>query len=259
LKHLILISGVFILSGIVGYITGKDATATYEGSITCLYNDLHKKTYGEMIEQLNHYIKDTNYPLIGQLLNINETLASDISGIKAVNVSGSPLQDDFTTEKLPFYIIYTLKNPQSAHAINIGVLYYLRNCTYNREHRKIIVDHAFEKIRFIDHQLQLLDSMKEGFTGYLRQGRHGSAEPVSFNIKDLYKESQELFDSKLENQWSTRYDNSVEILYESYPSKIVTASTRYRMAIISACGITLFLLALLYLNQLSKAELNEQK
>ena len=243
IKNLILLLLVLICFGIVGFFSGHDKTEHYEAGITCTYNDLHKKSYGEMIVILNDYLKDHQYEYVAKSLGITNLEAQSILSIKAQNVTGGALQEDFSQEKLPFYIKYIILNPTYASKINSGIMYYLQNCSYNTVRRNIRVNNAHQKIAFLAHQLNQMDSIKLAYYNYFEKGRNGSSEPIDLKVDNLFKESEVLFNNKQDAEWVIHFDNSVETIYEVMPIKINISATHYKnMALSLICGFIVFII-----------------
>lgn len=229
--YVLLFMGVL---GGIGYFTGKDGKKEYEAGITCVYNELHKKSYGEMILLLNSYVTGNETGNIVSALRIDEKIAASITHIQALNIVGSPLHEDMSMEKLPFYIRYTTSDPSSYQIINMSLIKYLQDCDYNLARRKIRIDNAQERIAYLNHQLASLDSLKAGYTGYFEKGRTSNSEPADIKAENLYKESEALFTGKQDQQWTLHFDNSVEIVYQQLPVIKFTPATHMRNALLGA-------------------------
>lgn len=251
-RHALVIISVVLIVGAAGYFTGQPASQHYEGRMTCLHNALHKKMYGEMIDLLNTLVHNRQTADIAQLLTIDEAVASQILSVSATNIAGSKLSEDLSTEKLPFYLSFTMQSPVHHSALSAGLIYYLQHNQYNEAHRKITLDHAADKIKFLDHQLGILDSMKHAYMHYMANGRNVSSEPVDLKMSDLFKESRDLFQQRQDNEWTSRYDNSVEVIYTSAPLIIQSPSTQWKRGILAALAAGIALSVIFYFIDLSK-------
>jgi hypothetical protein len=216
-----------LVGGIAGYWKYKNQPVYYEGGITCVYSELHKKIYGEMILTLDKYIKDDADAMVAKLLNIDPETARNLKEIKALNIAGKPLHEDVTMEKLPFYIKYQTTDPANAQKINSGLLNYLRSGEFNRSRKEVRLSNAENKIQFIDKQLTILDSIKRNFYNYhqLSKNADQTNSMMKFDVAELFKESERLFNLKQDAEWVLRFDDSVEMIDESLPtSKVMHAS-----------------------------------
>src|SRR6185437_5880623 len=106
LRRYYLVAGlVFALIVGGGYYFLKNSSYNYyEAGMACEFNSMSYKTYGEMLQNLDILVKTHSYPTLAQTLEIPVPDAQRILSIDAVNMSGSPLYEDITADKFPFYI-----------------------------------------------------------------------------------------------------------------------------------------------------------
>lgn len=223
------------------YLTEKQEPY-YEAGLTCTFNDLHKKTFGEMIVLLNTYIQQGQTAILTEELQVNEEATRSLIFIRASNILGSPLQDDFTTERLPFYIKIGLHQPEYAEAIQDGILRYLQQNEYSASRRKVSLENAWNKMNYVNQQMGMLDSIKRAYRYALLQDKLSGIQQVEIHPERIFKESDSLFNVLQEANWVLKIDNSVEKIYTQRPTMQVFPDQTKRNATFGAsAGILLFL------------------
>lgn len=235
---------LFILMTIAGYSVGRFMTGTkppiFETGQALTFNELHKKTYGEMVVLLNVYIEQQQVNRLEEVLQISEPAARSMLYVKALNVAGSPLHEDYSMEKLPFYIKTGLNDTGYFREINRGMLSYLQNNTYSSSRRKVKIENATQKINYITHQLNILDSLKRNYGSALLQNGQGGLARIDLNPERIFREADSLFNASQDANWVLKIDDSVELLYEQAPVSIFQPDHGKRNATLGALSGLLF-------------------
>lgn len=192
----LLLIGLFIGGG-YGFYKFKQTPAYFEGQASFTYNELHKKTYGEMTDKLRTLVHSKSYKTLANLLAISETDAECIYDIEALTISGSQLSQDLTTSKMPFYVHLKLTNGQLENVLLESIENYYNN---NYQARTIIERTTAQmraRIIHLNSELQKLDSLKRAYQFYLLE-KNNNANPTvnAFNPIDLFTASEKLFNTK---------------------------------------------------------------
>ena len=196
-----------------GYLKFKQTPAYFEGQAAFTYNELHKKTYGEMTDKLRTLVHSKSYRSLSKLLAISETDAQNIYDIEAITISGSQLSQDLTTSKMPFYVHVKLTNRQSDEALLNSIETYFNN---NYQARTIIERTTAQmraRIVHLNSELQKLDSLKRAYQFYLLE-KNNNVNPTvnAFNPIDLYTASEKLFNTKSDLEAAVNDFKAVKIL-----------------------------------------------
>lgn len=208
----LLLTGV-LLGGGFAYYKQQRARPFFEGKATLTFSDFNKKMFGEMTEKLRGLANSGSYKTLSEKLNINEEDAKKIIDIEAINIAGSPLADDITEGKQPFYIRVKLKDRQLADTLLVRVESYFNN---NPQVKSLMVNNSRkmrERLEYITAQLQKLDSLKAAYQFYLAHQSAASSGTINtFNPVDLYTTSEKLYATKTDLEWGIINYKVVKIL-----------------------------------------------
>lgn len=178
-----------------------------------IYQDLHKKTYGEMTDQLNRMIGTQAYKPLAKALNITESQASQMISVEALNMYGSKLSEDITTEKSPFYIRVNTLDKKAFDSLAQKICdYFNRNPYYAATVKRKQIRLA-EEIDQLKHELLLLDSIKYQYirsNGAIRSSATLHSE--AFNPVLLFDKSIDISRSITEKKADLNDVQSVELL-----------------------------------------------
>lgn len=208
----ILLIGV-IGGGMFGYLQFQKKTPYFEVQASFTFNELHKKIYGEMTDKLQQLVSTHSNKTLSELLKLKEQEAMNILDIQALTVSGTPLSEDLSIGKLPFYIKVKLKDRNVAAPLLISLENYYNN---NPQAKTIIENSTLQmksRITYLNSELQKLDSLKRAYQFYLMQQPLNSNTTVNtFNPIELYKESEKLFNIKSDLESAITNFKAVKIL-----------------------------------------------
>ena len=217
-KYTVLIG--LIAGLLIGYLFYATRPVYYKVSMVVEFNELTKKTYAEMLDQLNNLTAPSSVPKLSQELNIPAESAAKISFIDSRNINDDPLETDTSTRKWqPFKIILGLKNSSGSDTLQQAVVNYLNNSPMlkkiKQEQRKITLD----KLSFINSDLQKLDSLKLEYNRFLSRPNAATFYNNAFNPADLFVQSSALAREKeILMRWLTIDSAAVSVIDGFKPS-----------------------------------------
>lgn len=91
-----------------------------------VFNSINKKYYGDLLFDLDQLVDLKEYNKLGDLLNIDTKLASNIVSLKAKNIVNSKLHEDFTEGKIPFYVHLKVVKNGSITKLQTAITLYLQ-------------------------------------------------------------------------------------------------------------------------------------
>lgn len=196
LTHVLFKSKYYVLTGLLiglllGYVYYTTRPVFYRVSMVVEFNELTKRTYAEMLEQLNKLTGST--ARLSSVLNISPEIAGNITSIDSRNLNNDPLREDTSTRKYQhFKIILGLHSNQIADTLEGAVVNYLNNSPFLKkikiEQKKITV----EKLEFVNGDIQKLDSLKIEYSRFLSRPNSATFYNNAFNPAELFERSSEL-------------------------------------------------------------------
>lgn len=196
----IILLGIALGAGLAYYKFQK-STPYFEGKATLTFSDFNKKIYGEMTEKLRGLCRSGSYQTLAERLHLSEADATNIMDIEAVNIAGSPLAEDITESKLPFYIRVKLKDRKIADSLLVHYETYLNNNPQVKSLIETNTGKMKERLAYTSYQLQKMDSLKSAYQFYLaHQTANSGAVINTFNPVDLFTASEKLMITKTDLQ-----------------------------------------------------------
>ena len=236
----LLLFGIALGAGIA-YYKFRQAKPYFEGKASFTFSDFNKKIYGEMGDKLKALCNSGSYKILGEKLNISETDAAKIADIDALNIAGSPLSEDITEAKQPFYIHVKLHDRQIADTLAMKLENYFNN---NPQVKAMIITNMGKmkaRLAYSNDQLRKLDSLKSGYQFYLAHQTAGSASIINtFNPVDLFTASEKLFITKTDMEWGITYYKVVK-LFDPFVINTSPVSTSLSSLLIKYCCLGLLL------------------
>lgn len=150
------ICGIFAILTVKKY---QSIDSFYTSKTSFNYNYLHKKFYGEQIVDLQILVSHNKTKEIASLLNIDQSAVENLISIKALNIYGKLLHEDLTDVKLPFYLEIEFKDEQYLTNYQEGLLYFFNSSPFTAERIDKIQDEQKKKLRLINKELALIDTM----------------------------------------------------------------------------------------------------
>ncbi|HET6767518.1 MAG TPA: hypothetical protein VFH08_08965, partial [Chitinophagaceae bacterium] len=161
---LLMVAGL-VLGLIAGYIYYSRKPTYYKVSMVVVFNELTKKTYAEILDQLDKLTTGESSERLANELKISREVANSILFIDAKNINNGPLRTDTSTKtRQPFKILLGLTSNKSADTVQAGIINYLNNNPYLKKFKEEQRRNFLDKISFIDNELAKLDSLKDEYT-----------------------------------------------------------------------------------------------
>ena len=196
-SKLLLLCGLLIglISGYVYYTTKP---SFYKASMVVIYSELTKKTYAEILDQLDKFTTPGSKQQLAEELKLPVELASNILSIDATNINDEPLREDTSSKiRQPFKIIVELKSNEASDNLQNAIINYMNNSPYIKRLKEQQNKSNIEKISFIDRELSKLDSLKDEYTRFLASSRISATfYNNAFNPTDIYIHSNNLVNQK---------------------------------------------------------------
>ncbi len=187
-----------VLGLLAGYIYYAKKPSYYKVSMVVVFNELTKKTYAEMLDQLDKLTTPESAERLARELKVSPQVAGSILFIDAKNINNGALRLDTSTKtRQPFKIILALANNTSADSLQTGIINYLNNSPYLKKFKEEQRRSFIDKISFIDGELAKLDSLKDEYTRSLASsGKSATIYNNAFDPAEIYVHSNELVDQK---------------------------------------------------------------
>ena len=161
------------LSGaLLGYFYSSIREPYYEAEMIVQQNVLTRKTYYEIISNLNALIKTQSYSDLSTELNLDKTKVQKIILIEALGLGNESLVSDTSTKLgIPFKIYVKLTDNKVIPELRKGLVKYLNNNQYYKQKRESQLEVYKQKLAFINEQQKQLDSLKETYNRTLASMR----------------------------------------------------------------------------------------
>lgn len=170
----------------------------YETEMIVMQNDLPRKTYAEVIYNLNSLLASRSYNDLAQELKISQSEASAILSLEAYSLTNESLEKDTATRLgQQLKIRAKLQDNALIPKLQTALISYLNNNTYAkqvRESQKLVYH---QKLAFIEEEQRRLDSLKDNYNRSLASMRL----PTTFynsglNPAEIYQHSLDLATQK---------------------------------------------------------------
>lgn len=172
--------------GYYQYISQKSFTATS----SYVYNELTKKTYGEMIDKLQEMVLSSSYHQLAAELQLPLQRAEKIVGIQATNLYGSKLSEDITERNKSFYITVEATDKTLFDKLQPVLESYLNNNLLAAQMVKRKVYKMEQRLAYLQAEQAMLDSLKMAYTKSLEKSSSSvSANANPFNPVELFDKS----------------------------------------------------------------------
>ena len=211
---------VFALVVAAGVYYATTKPSYYESDMVCVYNHLHKKTYGEMIRKLNTLAQTGSYTTLGQMLNMPVEKVKAVVSLEAQNIAGAPLYEDISQGKFPFYIVVKATNAAVYNDLQPALLKYMNSAPYQVLRNKLETKRLTQKIQYTGHSIQQIDSIVSAYPLLLKENANelDTASNVS-NMIGLISYRDKLVSTMLTDESTMQSMISVELLHGFAPSE----------------------------------------
>jgi hypothetical protein len=194
-----------------GYLATTIPQKKYTLRLIVNHTDLTKKTYAEMLEQLQNLIQSGSREELASRLKIEAPLATKIASIEAIDMNGEPLLRDTTTTTIaPFIIEASVYDNTISDTLQQRLLEFFNNNPFLKQ-RKNVQKNVYElKVLFIDSELRKLDSLKQQYNQFLGASKSNAMfYNNAFNPAEIYEQS---------NEYQNQRDLLVRWLAQDYES-----------------------------------------
>ena len=196
-NKLLLLCGLLI--GLIsGYIYYTTKPSFYKASMVVIHSELTKKTYAEILDQLDKLTSTGSQQRLAEVLNLPVELAGKILSIDAKNINDEPLREDTSSKiKQPFKILVELKSNEAPDSLQNAIIDYMNNSPYIKKLKQEQNKSYVERLLFIEKELSKLDSLKVEYTRFLASSRISATfYNNAFNPAEIYIHSNNLVNQK---------------------------------------------------------------
>lgn len=133
----------------------------YSGKASFTFSYLNKKVYGDRLLSLQQLVAEKQYQTIAKLLKTNITTVENILEFEAKNVAGSPLHEDYTEQKYPFYVHVKALKPSAFVGLENSITTYLNEQSFDKNYIRFEQDKLRQKRVLFEKDLMRIDSLKK--------------------------------------------------------------------------------------------------
>ena len=238
----------------------------YESGMACEFNSMSNKTYGEMLQNLEILVKTHSFASLSQTLQIPLPDAQKILNIDAVNMSGSPLNEDITADKFPFYIKVKATDRAVFFVLQPALMNYLNTASpYRQKTNDFESASTLNKINFLKKDLSLADTIIEGYGKYLSSGRSliiSDTSAKNSNISALFRYKDQQENKLLQLEWRIKelaQGHAVEVLHGFLPPDTPSESTSGFMKWLLIAGICISIFIVVCMNLIRDASVESER
>jgi hypothetical protein len=117
---------LLVVCGVVFAFKYKETNTYSDVKIGYAFNCFNKKYYGDILFDLDRLVASRNYKKLGNLLNLKDKTVSNILSLEARNIVNSKLHEDFTEDKIPFYVHLKVLEDTNITKIQEAITLYLQ-------------------------------------------------------------------------------------------------------------------------------------
>lgn len=152
---------LFVLFSIAFLLQTTSKQDFYTGKASFTFSYLNKKVYGDRLLSLQQLVSEKQYQTVAQLLKINTSTANKLLEFEAKNVAGSPLHEDYTEQKYPFYVHIKATKPAVFVGLEKAIADYLNEQSFDKNYIRFEQDKLRQKRIIFEKDLQRVDSLKK--------------------------------------------------------------------------------------------------
>jgi hypothetical protein len=195
-KYKYFITLAFVSGMALGYGYYGLKPSHYKASMIVQFNKLNKRTYSEMIDQLNHLLATVPTARLARELQVSESVAGKLQSVTALTMDDHALSVDTSTRvDQPFKIVAGVRDDFDLvlDTLSTGILNYLNYSPYlnrlNEEGRKA----NQVKLAVIDADLAKLDTLKSEYNRFIVSAKISSTVyNDAINPADFYAQGVKL-------------------------------------------------------------------
>lgn len=169
-KNKFFITLFFVLGMVAGYVYYATKPSQYEATMIVQFNKLTKRTYSEMLEQLNNFIATEPKTRLARELQLSENTAGKLLFVSGRDMDDRYLGSDTSTKiNLPFKIVAGMQDNLdfAMDSLQVGILNYLNYSPYLKRVREEEEKINRYKLGAIERDLAKLDSLKTEYNHFL--------------------------------------------------------------------------------------------
>lgn len=197
-----------IIFGLLGATYAYYKKDVYHSQMTVSYAQLEKKIYGDMLFKLNQLIESQQWESLSYLLKITTQQAQEIHRIEGINIHNNPLVNDISTEKVPFYIIVDVYDPDILPDLQVALVEYISQSEFVNERLKLNERNYETEIAYLKNQLSYMDSLK---VLLMSDCADLDGDAVS-NLDQLNKNQNEIFGRIRDLQAALQFNMNIEVM-----------------------------------------------
>lgn len=160
-KYLVFSFILFVLFFALLLIQTSSKKDFYTGKASFTFSYLNKKVYGDRLLSLQQLVAEKQYQTIAQLLKTNVSTAKNLLEFEAKNVAGSPLHEDYTEQKYPFYVHIKALKPSVFVGLEKNIANYLNEQSFDKNYIRFEQEKLRQKRILFEKDLQRIDSIKK--------------------------------------------------------------------------------------------------
>ncbi|MBS1599287.1 MAG: hypothetical protein JST75_13765 [Bacteroidetes bacterium] len=222
----------------------------YQASMVLTFNKLTKRTYAEIVDQLNVLAKSGSFDKLSAELGVQTDIVSHILYFDSKNMSDEKLETDTSTKiNEPFKIIFGLKNNSYGLSIQNALVKYLNNLPYIKKVIEVDRENNMERLKYIEGEIAKLDSLKTYYNRFFSTSKiSATVYNNAVNPADIYVQTNVLVGEREESKRNLYADNEAVSLIDGVKVGNVpdSKSLTTLLAIMGGIGLgAAFLFALL--------------
>jgi hypothetical protein len=182
----------------VGYLYYRLSPKYYTSEMILNHNDLSRKDYYEIINNLNSLVLTQSYSDLEKELGLKEEITKKIRSLEVLKMNGETLAKDTSTKiGQPFKIQIRFSDKIETSQLQNSIINYLNNNPYlklTKEGQKKIFE---GKLAFIEREQEKLDSLKSLYNVALASSKMSQTfYNNAMNPADIYVQSNSLANQK---------------------------------------------------------------
>ncbi len=197
-----------IIFGALGGVYAWTKKQVYHSEMTVSYAQLEKKIYGDMLFKLDQLLDSKQYESLAFLLKMSPDQVKSISSITSKNIHDLPLINDISVEKVPFYIVVDVYDPDVLPELQDALVAYISESDFVDERLKLNERNYRNEIAHMKNQMIYMDSLK---ILLLRDCSNLDADAV-INLEKLNTEQNGIFGRIRDLEAALQFNNNIEIM-----------------------------------------------
>lgn len=168
-RNFLIAGATFLLvAGLGGYYWYK-TPALYEAQMSCIFNSLNRRTYGQMVQKLDILAKSKSYVALSAALNLPIEQCKTIVSLEGRNEVGSLLYEDPSEDQSRLYFNVKATDNKVFMPLQKAMLDYMNgNNPYRKKRDTLELQYINQSIATLQKNLALTDSVILAYTAYYK-------------------------------------------------------------------------------------------